>query len=156
MPKVIFILWSTVEERTIFRRQSAFFECISANGLKLMFLGGCLKMNSRYAKGRRFEWRVKDFLLRVGFQIVIRSAGSKQIDLVAIRNGVPVLIECKSEENVNKKVYEEVRKMGEECKTEAWVAKKKGKKIQFVVCYAPRHPCMAVKVLPSKSFQLIS
>ena len=48
-----------------------------------------------YKRGRRFEYRVKEKLERLGY-VVIRSAASKPIDLVALKAGCPPLfIECK-------------------------------------------------------------
>jgi len=53
---------------------------------------------TRYASGRRFEWRVKRFLERRGW-FVVRSAGSHGIaDLVALRRGCPpMLVQCKAD-----------------------------------------------------------
>lgn len=50
-----------------------------------------------YQKGRRFEYKVKKYLQNAGFT-VFRCAGSKPIDLIAVKkNSHPVLllIECK-------------------------------------------------------------
>ena len=50
-----------------------------------------------YQKGRRFEYKVKKYLQNAGFT-VFRCAGSKPIDLIAVKkNNHPVLllIECK-------------------------------------------------------------
>lgn len=50
---------------------------------------------SNYRKGRRFEYRVRDELTRRGY-FVIRGAGSKPVDLVALKaGGRVVLVECK-------------------------------------------------------------
>ena len=54
---------------------------------------------SGYVKGRRFEYRVRDFLKRKGF-VVIRAAQSKPIDLVCLRRGQAVFVECKTEKSV--------------------------------------------------------
>jgi len=52
---------------------------------------------SRYYKGRRFEWRVRDDLKRRGFA-VFRFAGSKPVDLLACRPPqMAWLVECKSD-----------------------------------------------------------
>ncbi|RLE83325.1 MAG: hypothetical protein DRJ67_12415 [Thermoprotei archaeon] len=50
--------------------------------------------NKNYIRGRRFEYRVKRFLEGEGW-VVIRAAGSKPIDLVALRGGRILFIECK-------------------------------------------------------------
>jgi len=51
---------------------------------------------SRYAKGRRFEYRVRDAFIRKGY-VVIRAAQSKPIDLVCLKDGRILLVECKTE-----------------------------------------------------------
>ncbi len=50
---------------------------------------------SNYEAGRRLEYRVRDIFRRNGF-FVIRAAQSKPIDLVCLRKGKPVLVECKA------------------------------------------------------------
>lgn len=51
---------------------------------------------SSYRKGRRFEYDVMKTLRALGW-LTIRSAGSHGIDIVAIKDGMVILIECKSE-----------------------------------------------------------
>jgi Holliday junction resolvase len=52
-------------------------------------------MSKSYVKGRRFEHYVKDKLEARGW-IVARSAGSKgPFDLLAVKNGKILLIQCK-------------------------------------------------------------
>ncbi|MEM3943328.1 MAG: hypothetical protein QXJ59_04505 [Thermofilaceae archaeon] len=52
---------------------------------------------SSYRKGRRFEYEVRDFLKEKGW-LVLRCAGSKPFDLVALKKGLPpLLIECKAD-----------------------------------------------------------
>lgn len=50
---------------------------------------------SNYEVGRRLEYRVRDLFRRNGF-FVIRAAQSKPIDLVCLRHGQSVLVECKA------------------------------------------------------------
>ncbi len=50
---------------------------------------------SNYEVGRRLEYRIRDLFRSQGF-LVIRAAQSKPIDLVCIRNGMTVLVECKA------------------------------------------------------------
>ncbi len=50
---------------------------------------------SNYEAGRRLEYRVRDLFRRSGF-FVVRAAQSKPIDLVCLRNGRSVLVECKA------------------------------------------------------------
>lgn len=52
-----------------------------------------------YGTGRRFEWKVRDHLAENGFE-VIRAAGSKggsKIDLLALKPGQAVFVQCKSD-----------------------------------------------------------
>jgi len=53
---------------------------------------------SGYVKGRRFEYRVRDFFRKKGF-VVIRAAQSKPIDLVCLRCGEAIFVECKTEKS---------------------------------------------------------
>ena len=50
---------------------------------------------SNYEAGRRLEYRIRDLFRKQGF-VVIRAAQSKPIDLVCMRNGKSVLVECKA------------------------------------------------------------
>lgn len=50
---------------------------------------------SNYEMGRRLEYRVRDMFRRHGF-FVVRAAQSKPIDLVCLRDGKSVLVECKA------------------------------------------------------------
>ena len=50
---------------------------------------------SNYEAGRRLEYRIRDLFRRQGF-LVIRAAQSKPIDLVCMKDGKSMLIECKA------------------------------------------------------------
>ncbi|MFB3889879.1 MAG: hypothetical protein ACE14S_10345 [Candidatus Bathyarchaeia archaeon] len=50
---------------------------------------------ANYHKGRAFEYQVKKRLLKDGYT-VFRFAGSKPLDLVALRNGKVMFCECKT------------------------------------------------------------
>jgi len=50
---------------------------------------------SNYEAGRRLEYRIRNLFQRQGF-LVIRAAQSKPIDLVCIKDGKTVLVECKA------------------------------------------------------------
>ncbi len=54
-------------------------------------------VNRRYRKGYRFEHRVKKYLEKMGYK-VFRLAGSKPIDLIAVKKGGKSIyyIECKT------------------------------------------------------------
>jgi transcription elongation factor Elf1 len=62
-----------------------------------------------YAKGRRFEYQIKKLLESQGYT-VFRFASSKPLDLVAIRNGKVMFIECKATPDISLKDKE---KLGE-------------------------------------------
>jgi len=47
-----------------------------------------------YARGRRFEYRTRDYLRKLGW-FVIRQPRSSFPDLVALRDGSILLVECK-------------------------------------------------------------
>ncbi len=50
---------------------------------------------SNYEVGRRLEYRVRDMFRKQGY-LVIRAAQSKPIDLVCMKDGRSMLIECKA------------------------------------------------------------
>src|SRR2546425_7371583 len=50
---------------------------------------------SNYEVGRRLEYRIRDLFRSNGY-FVVRAAQSKPIDLVCLRNGRSVLVECKA------------------------------------------------------------
>src|SRR5256885_6321795 len=54
------------------------------------------KKLSNYETGRRLEYRIRDIFRREGY-LVIRAAQSKPIDLVCMRDGKSLLIECKTD-----------------------------------------------------------
>jgi len=66
-----------------------------------------------YEKGRRFEYRVRDFFKEHGF-LVIRAAQSKPIDLVCLKDGKSILVECKTNKKaLGRQGREEMLKMAE-------------------------------------------
>lgn len=54
---------------------------------------------SSYAKGRRLEYKVRDLFRNKGY-LVIRAAQSKPIDLVCLKGGKIILVECKTEKSL--------------------------------------------------------
>ena len=54
-----------------------------------------MKSMSNYEAGRRLEYRVRDIFRKQGY-LVIRAAQSKPIDLVCMKEGRSMLIECKA------------------------------------------------------------
>lgn len=59
-------------------------------------------VNPKYLKGRRFEWKVKELLEAYGW-FVLRAAGSKPVDLLALKPAYrPIMVECKTGKYVSK------------------------------------------------------
>ena len=52
-------------------------------------------MVSNYSKGRNLEYSVKERLKGLGY-MVFRCAGSRPVDLIAIKEGKILLVECKT------------------------------------------------------------
>jgi len=65
-----------------------------------------------YRRGREWEYRVARKLRDEGY-FVIRAAGSKPIDLIAIKDGQVMLVECKTKKPSPSEV-EELRRLGRE------------------------------------------
>jgi len=75
-----------------------------------------------YAKGARFERRVKRALEDRGY-FVIRASSSKPIDLVCIKNGEVLLIECKLRaRSIGRRALEEVRRISERTRVRGLIA----------------------------------
>lgn len=60
-----------------------------------------VKKMSKYAKGRRIEYRVRDILSKAGWY-VWRLAASKPFDLIAIKDGKILIIECKRQSSLTR------------------------------------------------------
>ena len=58
-----------------------------------------------YRRGRRLEYEVRDFFESRGW-VVVRAAASKPVDLVCLRNGQVVLVECKYNDRPSSKELE--------------------------------------------------
>jgi Holliday junction resolvase len=87
---------------------------------------------SNYEKGRRFEYRVRDFFREHCF-LVIRAAQSKPIDLICLKDGKSILIECKTNRNaLGKHEREELLKMAESSQTILVFAYKERHKIKLL------------------------
>ncbi len=82
-----------------------------------------------YRKGRRLEYAVRDIFQRRGW-VVVRSARSKPVDLVCMKEGRSVLVECKySRAYVRFKEVEPLLELAEKAGAEPVVAlaEKRGK-----------------------------
>lgn len=93
--------------------------------------------NRRYEKGRRFEQRIRKRLKSIGF-FVVRAAGSKPIDLVAIKDGKTVLIECKKYKRLirpDTRLFLET--LGKQLQVETTLAYNYKNRIIFEVIYSP-------------------
>ena len=87
---------------------------------------------SRYAKGARFERRVKRYLEGKGF-LVLRAAGSKPVDLVGIRRGEVIIVECKSDEkNLRRGDLEALRRLSEGSGARPLIATRKVRRLIFL------------------------
>ena len=86
---------------------------------------------SGYAKGRRFEYRVRDAFRQNGY-VVIRAAQSKPIDLVCLKGGKSVLVECKTEKSfLGRRKRDELVSLAATAGTKLLVAMRKKRKLVF-------------------------
>jgi Holliday junction resolvase len=84
---------------------------------------------SNYEAGRRLEYRVRDMFRRSGF-FVVRAAQSKPIDLVCLRNGESVLVECKAGTSfLGKERRRELLELGEQAGATVVLAKRRHRKV---------------------------
>lgn len=63
---------------------------------------------TRYRRGRSFEYSVRDRLKRVGYFIMRSPASRSPIDLVAVKSGVVLFIQCKINGALQPKEWNEV------------------------------------------------
>ena len=87
---------------------------------------------SSYAKGRRLEYLVRDLFQEKGY-LVIRAARSKPIDLVCIRNGKVILVECKTKRsNLTKDGKKELLRLAKASGASLILAFKNKRNIEFI------------------------
>ncbi len=85
-------------------------------------------MPSMYARGRAFEYKVRDKLEELGFA-VFRIAGSKPIDLIALsQRGEVFLIECKKGGHITKREVDEMQEFAKKYKANYIVVTPEGLK----------------------------
>jgi len=77
-----------------------------------------------YSRGRRFEWLVRDLLESRGW-VVVRAAGSKPVDLVALRGGRALPIECKYDAGMPRERRELLAELARRAGARALLATKK-------------------------------
>lgn len=104
-------------------------------------------MTTNYQRGRAFEYRTRDKLLKMGAAYVIRAAQSKgTFDLAAffgwenpgtVNERLPsvMLVQCKRDGNLSKAEREKCLSVANACGTQAWLAKtgEKGRGVVFVL-----------------------
>ncbi|MCS7094220.1 MAG: hypothetical protein NZ988_00185 [Thaumarchaeota archaeon] len=84
-----------------------------------------------YRRGRRFEYEVRD-LFRLRGWFVIRAAASKPVDLVCMKRGSVVLVECKYGDKPTRTELEQVRFISQSVGATAVIAvKERYGKISF-------------------------
>lgn len=89
-----------------------------------MVLGG--SQTPPYEKGRSFEYRVKRHLEGMGYT-VFRSGGSRSLaDLLAMRRGEVLLVQCKTDGYLNPKRRERLRILAGNLGARAILAHRKG------------------------------
>ena len=87
---------------------------------------------SRYVKGRRLEYRVRDLFQNKEY-VVVRAAQSKPVDLVCLKNGRALLVECKTEKSLLSKARkEELLNLAKTAGASLILARRKGRKIEMV------------------------
>jgi Holliday junction resolvase len=88
---------------------------------------------SNYVMGRRLEYRIRDLFKREGY-LVIRAASSKPIDLVCIKKGKTVLVECKAGGSWLGKVRKaELIGLSEQAGAPILLARRKRRKVEFTI-----------------------
>jgi Holliday junction resolvase len=86
---------------------------------------------SNYEAGRRLEYRVRDLFRRSGF-FVIRAAQSKPVDLVCLRNGKSILVECKAGRSfLGKERKRELLDLGQQAGATVVLARRKRRKVEL-------------------------
>lgn len=86
---------------------------------------------SAYERGRKFEYRVRKHLRDEGY-FVVRSAKSGTVcDLVALKKGEILLIQCKLNKKISRKEKEELAKLAEQVGGKALLAYSEKRKLKF-------------------------
>lgn len=87
---------------------------------------------TKYEKGRRFEYRVRDIFKEHGF-VVIRAARSKPVDLVCLKNGKSILVECKiNKSSLGKNGREELLNLAETSRAIPILAYREKRKVKLL------------------------
>ena len=87
-------------------------------------------MSTPYVRGRVFEYRVRDYLDRKGF-FVVRQARSAFPDIVALKKGRILLVECNVKGNLSPRERQELLLLTQRLGGQAYVALRKGRQLRF-------------------------
>lgn len=92
----------------------------------------CRASMTNYQKGRRFEYRVRDLFKKHGF-LVIRGAQSKPVDLVCLKDGRSILVECKvRKSSLGKNGKKELMELAEISKALPLLAYRERRKVRLL------------------------
>jgi Holliday junction resolvase len=112
--------------------------------------------STAYARGRAFEYRVKGDLERHGF-IVIRSPQSRSpFDLVALRVGVVLMIQCKSHGVLSPSEWNSLLDVGAKADATCLLASRHKRTIQYHHLLSRkvargRQPMVPVRIIGERS-----
>lgn len=62
-----------------------------------------ISVGKLYIRGRHFEWRVRDHLIKQGYFVSRSPASRSPVDLIAIKKGEGLLVQCKTTPRLSKK-----------------------------------------------------
>ena len=77
-----------------------------------------------YSSGRRFEWSVRSILESHGW-VTVRAARSKPVDLIALKDGKILLIECKYNTRISSERIDYLKKLSGRAGARPLIAVKK-------------------------------
>jgi len=107
-----------------------------------------------YRRGRNFEYRVRNRYARHGF-FSVRASSSKgtpkwqmPIDIVAIKDGKTVLIECKmSKKSISRRMVDEHIMLGKKYGVETVIVyRDNNHRMRVKICYSPYNPPVSREV----------
>lgn len=86
---------------------------------------------SNYETGRRLEYRIRDLFRRNGY-FVVRAAQSKPIDLVCLRSGRSILVECKAGSSfLGKERKKELLDLAKQAGAPVVIARRKRRRVEL-------------------------
>ena len=106
-----------------------------------------------YRRGRGFEYRVRNRLARYGFFSVRASSskgtpkGQMPIDIVAVKDGKTVLVECKmNKRSVSRRLIDDLIILGRKYGVETVVVYSDNHRMHVKICYSPYKPPITKKI----------